>query len=112
MTNYPLEKYHFYNKGTTTIAISTYGGKTVKGTAKVDPRDSFDPEFGKDLAAARCNLKIAEKRKARAKQKMEEALALIEDAERHYKKMYEYYLDAIEAADLAQEGVSNLMSII
>ena len=56
------EKYKVITLPTSVIAISTYAGKTVKGIAKVDPRDTFDPEVGKQLATARCAEKIAIKR--------------------------------------------------
>ena len=32
----------FTNSKNEIIAVSTYAGKTVKGVAKCDPRDSFD----------------------------------------------------------------------
>ena len=54
------------------IALSSYAGKTVRGVAKCHPGDNFDENFGKKLAAARCNLKIAIKRYARARDKYNE----------------------------------------
>ena len=65
---YPISKYKFFvtPDKTRVFAVSTYAGKTVKGTAKCDPRDTFDLNFGKELAAARCAAKVAKKRKARA----------------------------------------------
>lgn len=48
--NYSLDKYKFYEyndpKGKKTVsAVSTYAGRTVKGYAKCDPRDSFNVEM-------------------------------------------------------------------
>ena len=54
-------KYYTNNKDVV-VAVSSYAGKTVRGVAKCDPRDTFDIEKGKELAAARCNEKIAEKK--------------------------------------------------
>ena len=50
-----------------TIALSSYKGRVVKGRAKCDPRDEFNQEFGETYAALRCNLKVAQKRLASAK---------------------------------------------
>ena len=56
-------------------AISTYAGKTVRGVAKYNPKDKFDEKIGMELAAARCNQKVAKKRFARAIKKVNEAQA-------------------------------------
>ena len=89
---YSLDKYKFYqfkneNGGLTIVAASTYAGRTVKGYAKCDPRDEFDIEKGKKLAAARCNLKIAEKRKARAAYKYMESAREADKAAEYFDRM-------------------------
>lgn len=111
---YPVEKYHFYvsEKQHMVIAVSTYAGKTVKGYAKCDPRDTFDIEAGKQLAAARCAEKIANKRAARANKKVIEAQRLLEEARDHYQKMTDYFNDsqreAAEASRHAKITAENL----
>lgn len=112
---YPLEKYQYFiyqneNGGTTIVAMSTYAGKKVKGYAKCNPEDKFDIEVGKKLAAARCNLKIAEKRKAQAADKYLKAFNQIEEARRYYVKMNEYYIDADDQLDEAAEEVRNILA--
>lgn len=103
---FPLEKYTYYMYTTKTgtkevIAISTYGGKIVKGTAKCNPVDGYDEEKGKALAAARCNTRIAKKRKMRAEKKFKEADYSLKEALRHYEKMLRYYEDSNELYDIA-----------
>ena len=99
---YPLSKYKFYTTpDNKTIAISTYAGKTVKGVAKTDPRDDFDPEFGKNLAAARCAAKVARKRKARASKQVEKAARELAKAQRYYDKMKQYEIDSVKNAEFA-----------
>ena len=67
MKTLDMTKYNFYTDGKTkVIAVSTYAGKTVRGVAKCDVNDTFSLEKGKELAAARCNEKIAKKRFTRA----------------------------------------------
>lgn len=99
MKNYPLDKYKFYPHTTADgvyeiIAVSTYAGKIVKAKAKCDPRDSYDVESGKKLAAARCNARVAAKRRARAARLVKEAEANYEAAKAYYEKMIHYHADA------------------
>ena len=108
MKNYPLEKYKFYTHGNRVIAVSTYGGRTVRGVAVCADGDNFDIEKGKRLAAARCNMKIAEKRAARAHRKWNEAARACGVAEAHYEKMNTYYDDALEAVDKAMQEIEAL----
>ena len=63
---FPISKYKFFvtPDQSKIIAVSTYAGKTVKGVAKRDPRDSFDLDFGKELAAARCAARCSRPRAA------------------------------------------------
>ena len=90
----------FFNAGNTTIAVSSFAGRTVKATAKLDPRDSFNPEMGKAIAGARCRVKIADKRVTRAEQKVIEATQAVNEAYAKYSKAYDYYENALkERAD-------------
>ena len=102
--NYSLDKYKFYEyndpKGKKTVsAVSTYAGRTVKGYAKCDPRDSFNIENGKKLAAARCNAKVSAKRMKRAEYK----------AQAHYDKMVNYFNDASRDKSFAENEVNCLL---
>ena len=104
-------KYDFYTtKDNTTIAVSTYAGKTVKGVAKVDPRDKFDAEFGKELAAARWNAKVARKRKMRANRQYSKAKAEYLKAREYLHKMERYQLEASQAYELANYKVAEIES--
>ena len=112
---FSLDKYKFFtfkneNGGTTVSAVSTYAGRTVKGYAKCDPRDGFDLEKGKELAAARCNLKIAEKRQARASRKYLEAARQADEAAKYFDKMKQYYMDSVDQVDEAAEEIRNLIA--
>ena len=112
---YSLDKYKYYqfkneNGGTTVTAASTYAGRTVKGYAKCDPRDNFSIEKGKELAAARCNMKVANKRVARASQKYLEAAQAATEAAAYFEKMKQYYMDAVDQADEAAEELQNIVA--
>ena len=91
------------------IAISTYAGRTVKGVAKCHPNDKFDVEFGKKLAAARCNEKVAGKRLARALNKYREAVDESIAANEKMNRMRDYALDASEAHDEARRILMELV---
>jgi hypothetical protein len=104
---YPLEKYVFKNydktnedgtKSTVVVALSTFGGKIVKGVAKCMDSDVFSIETGKKLAAARCDLKVCNKRLARASSRRKEVVDKLENLQDYYKKSASYYNDALYAA--------------
>lgn len=102
-------KYHYYTtKDNTVIAASTYAGRTVKGVAKCDPADNFDIEKGKNLAAARCNHKVAMKRLKRASQKYVEAEKAAIEAVEWFNKIQRYYMDSVDALDEATAELVNL----
>ena len=112
--NYPLEKYKFYQfknekGGMTVSAVSSFAGRSVKGLAKCDPRDDFNIEKGKELAAARCNKKVAEKRLARATEKYMEAARAADAAYEYYDRMKQYYMDAVDQNDEAAAAIDALI---
>ena len=90
MNEFPLERYKFFVVNNMVVAVSSFAGHRVRATAKCDPRDKFDLEKGKRLAAARCNLKVAEKRRKHAhKQYLDLMREYQELAERvHSKRKY------------------------
>ena len=102
---YPMEKYKYYTTNNKVIAVSTYAGKTVRGVAKCDPRDTFDLEKGKVLAAKRCNEKVAKRRYARAQKRVKEAAQDLKTAQSHYHKMLQYMNDAHDAYGQAEKDV-------
>ena len=112
MKDFPLEKYRYYIAGNKVIALSTYGGKRVRGVAICHPEDNFDIEVGKKLAAARCNAKVAEKRMIRAGHKLLEAKDILVEATHHANKMTDYYQDSFEAYKKAQADVQHIMNDI
>lgn len=86
-----------------TIAVSTYAGRTVRGSAICDLADTYDPAVGQEIAATRCAAKVAQRRLNRATRKQREAQAAVAQAQRHFLKMAAYYNDAVAAqADAAR----------
>ena len=108
---FPIDKYKFYvakkvnGEPYKVYAVSTYAGKTVRGTAKCDPRDNFSMEKGKQLAAARCAARVASKRVARAQKEFSKACDEVRAARRKYDKMQQYLIDAEIMAKRADEDV-------
>lgn len=107
---FPIDKYRFYQTKNKMIAVSTYAGKTVKGVAKCDPNDIFSVEKGKELAAARCALKIANKRLNRAIRKENEANDAFYQAQRHLDKMTTYASDAWDAKYDAEDYLAEVLA--
>lgn len=108
MKNFPYNKYQFYTAKKVNgepyrvIAVSTYAGRKVRGVAKCAPDDKFDMDKGKMLAAARCNLKVAEKRRNRAMKKKAEAIRKKDEANDYYAKMFSYFNDSFIAYEEAK----------
>jgi len=114
--NYPIDKYQFHIAtkvdGTPykVIAVSTYAGKKVRGIAKCDSRDTFSLESGKKLAAARCAVKVAEKRVKRAEAKVREADRQWMKADAHVRNMEDYLENAQSQFWDAQDEVASLLA--
>lgn len=111
---YPLEKYRFFthtNKDgiKEVIAVSTFAGKYVSGTAKCNPKDEYDYEIGKKIAATKCALKIANRRKARATDLYEQALVNKLKATRYLEQMEKYVNDADEAINFYTNKINELI---
>lgn len=104
--------YKYVVTPTKVIALSTYGGRTVRGVAKCHPGDTFNEDVGKAqaLAAARCNEKIATKRYARARQKYNEMVQELHQMEAKAHKVADYLHDSHEAYKEAKEIVSEVRS--
>ena len=109
MTNYPMKKYKFFTGKNKVIAVSTYEGKPVRGVAKCSPEDTFDMNKGRELAAARCNEKIAEKRMRRADREYAKAKQAYAEAENRVNKMNDYYRDSRVALSTAHHRVFEIL---
>ena len=106
---FPLDKYRYIVTPNKVIALSTYAGKTVKGIATCSPEDEFNEEFGKKLAAARCNQRVAYLRMKRATDKLCDAIEWSNEVETYLAKMEDYFMDAKDEYLEAAEDVDNLL---
>ena len=110
MKNFPLNKYRFYQAGNKIIAVSTYAGRMVRGVSICHPDDTYDPNVGMRLAAARCNEKIATKRYNRAQNKYIEACKARDEAEKHLANMREYMNDSFVAMNEAAQACDSIIA--
>jgi hypothetical protein len=101
-------RYKIDEENRTVVAISSFAKKVVVGVARCSPSDTFDVEKGKQLAAARCNLKIAEKR-------LKRAIACADEAEEQAElwcaraaQMSEYEVESTEAFERAFAELKSL----
>ena len=101
-------KYKIDEEKRTVVAFSTFAGKVVTGVARCAEEDEFNIEVGKRLAAARCSVKIAEKRLKRA----ELCYGIAVDAFKFWSdrlaKMKHYKDDAIFAFEAAYDALTNI----
>lgn len=92
------------------IAVSTFAGKTVRGVALCSPEDDFDIEKGKNIAAARCAAKIAQKRWQRAVKRDNEAYNAWASASAYLTKTCKYEIDARKAFEQAYDQLITILN--
>jgi hypothetical protein len=118
---YPIEKYDIkqYDRknddGSVTkviMALSTYGGKIVKGVAKCQPSDNYDFECGKKLAAAICDYKVCVSRNKRAQKKLAAALNKLQEMEIYVDKMTKYAHDSVDEVSKSLERLNNIEKLL
>lgn len=111
---YSLDKYKYYiptkadGAPYKVVAVSTYAGRIVRGVAKCDPKDIFDIEKGKQLAAARCQAKVSSQRLKRATKKLDEAVKALEKAQKYYDDMTVYFNDSARDKEIYDSVVERL----
>ena len=109
------DKQNFYNfyideKNKTVIAVCRYAGRNVRATAKCHDSDVFDIEFGKRLAQARCEVKVAKIKIGNASAKYCESAKAADAAHQRFAAMKEYYIDSVDQYDDACIAVQNLLN--
>lgn len=89
-----MARYQTFVTGNKVVVVSHYAGKAVRGIAKCDPKDTFDKEVGEKLARLRCDEKIAMKRMKRASAKCDEAMSVVDRAQKKLYDMTDYFLES------------------
>ena len=100
-TNYTDYEFDVDSSEGTVIARTTFAGKEVNAKAKCHPDDKFNSSSGCDLAAARCNKKVAKLRVAMARKKVNAATYEVAMANAKLSKALSYLDDSIKANKLA-----------
>ena len=101
-------KYKIDEAKRTVVAFSTFAGKVITGVAHCAPEDTFDVEIGKKIAAARCSVKIAEKRMKRAEACYSCAKECAEFWTVEEAKMKHYKDDSVAAFEAAYDALTNI----
>lgn len=92
---FPVDKYkYFTNNKDLVVAEQTFAGKKYRGSAVLKEPDEFNYEIGKQIAAAKCDLKICEARYHYAKKREEYAKRLLEFAISEAEKASDYTEDS------------------
>ena len=104
-----MSRYKFIITGDKVICLSRYAGRVVRGIATCSPNDRFDEDFGKKLAQARCDLKVAMKRYSRAMKVKNEAETELYKANEVAERAWGYVWDAEEAFDNATTHLQELL---
>lgn len=98
-----MARYKIYPSEKHVVVVSRFAGKPVRGIAKCAPDDTYNEDFGIQLAKARCDLKVAEKRVQRSQDLYNEALRGLQEAEARLSKMRDYVVDAAMELSAASE---------
>ena len=93
---YSVDDYSYNIDGNTIEATSSYAGNPVVGRAKCHESDEYDVFRGKAIAAARCNLKIAERRFKRATAKVDKVNKEMLELSKKIQKAGSYYYDSLQ----------------
>ena len=102
------KNYKVYTHGNEVVAVTSFARRPVRAVAKCDPRDTFDVEFGKALAIARCDVKVADKRLAAAKKRLVKAHEAMLIAKRELDAANKYFNLAQEEHVDAYKSVATL----
>ena len=101
-------KYKVDEEHRTVVAISSFAKKVVVGIARCAPSDVFDVDAGKKLAAARCDVKVAEKRMKRARACLAEAAEQAALWQAQEAQMLNYEAESTEAYNRAMNDLADL----
>ena len=115
--SFPIEKYNFIQHKTEDgreriIALSTYCGRPVRGVAICSADDNFDLEAGKRLAAARCELKVANKRAKYAQEKLNYLVSVAEDLRQMISKAAFVAGETSTAVKAAEEELNKILETL
>ena len=99
-------KYKIDEKKRTIVAMSTFAGKVIAGVARCAPTDDFNIETGKKIAAARCSVKVAERRMRRAKICMDNARDSLTWWQKRFEQMQKYEADSAIAFEQATAALA------
>lgn len=83
------------------IAVCHYAGQTVKSVAHCHPTDEFDIDKGKEIAKAKCEVKVGQIKVRNATIKFRAAAKAADEADRKYNKMKQYFIDSTDFLDNA-----------
>ncbi len=88
------------------VAVCRYAGKNIRSVAKCHPDDNFDPEKGKKIARAKCEVKVGQIKMKNATYKFREAAKAADEADKRYDEMKQYYIDSV---DFLEDAVAELV---
>lgn len=105
-------KIYIDEKNKTVIAVCRYAGRNIRAVAKCSPEDTFDLDFGRRLAKARCDIKVARAKIQNASAAYMKASIAADEAQKQYDNMKQYYIDSVDQFDKANATVVNLIKEI
>lgn len=98
-----MKNYRIYtNDKDTVVAVRTYHGQNFRGVAKCNTEvDTFDIDFGTNLAKARCDYAVAKARMKYFQSEVDAIMEAEECLERERAKLVDLYYAACDDYDTA-----------
>lgn len=103
-------RYQYYDSPDKIVCVTRFAGCTVKGTAKWVHLGPYDATYGRMLAKARCDEKVAVRRKAIAQKEFEDARRRYEAAYAYCDKMGKYLSDALKQESEAKNYTQTILT--
>ena len=107
-----MARYTFYDTPDKVICVSTFAKRKVRGVAKCSPEDKFNFKIGRKLAQLRCDKKVAEKRWKKAKDRLEDSMNKLANAEKEYEEANEYWVNSCKNYDRAIDNLEEFEKLL
>lgn len=105
-------KHNFFVHDNKIYCVTTYKGKTIKSVSKCHPEDEYSFEDGMDLAEARCDVKVSERRLTLAIENMQKADAEYKKAKELRDRAWNHLQNSITAKDEAVKRLTELEKVM
>lgn len=103
------KRYHFYTTGKTTICTTHYHGATVRATTTCHDDDIYDAEHGEDVAKAKVDVKVSNKKLKYIAERKKQIADIISHFQGEYVRFMNYEKEVKEQLAHEEQILNELM---